>query len=170
MATRRCWWDRFRAWSLVLGAGLCLAPASLLIPAAVAVVGDEPKAGAAQQVTVFAIQAARGGKTSDARLDAMKSRLEKLKPGHGFTLLDVRIRPIVAGESAVVSNLANGCKIKTTLTQSADENGKFEIRCEMSQGKGKPTATRVRAPLNQLFFLEYPLADGSTLLVGVGAR
>ncbi len=164
------WWAGSRGWPIALVGGLLAVLASVLIPAAIAVVDDEPKVGATRQVTVFAIQAQRGGKTTEPRLDAIKARLEKLKPGYGFTLLDVSSGSIVAGESAVVSKLANGCKIKTTLTQSADDSGKFEIRCEMSRGKDKPTATRVKTPLNQLFLLEYPLADGSVLLVGIGAR
>ncbi len=171
MSANRFWFGPLRVWMLVLSAGLFGALVVHVIPTAVAVVGDESNKGdATRQVTVFAIQAVRGEKTTDARLDGLKARLAKLKPGHGFTLLDVRSRPILAGESAVVKDLANGCEIKTTLTQSVDENGKFEIRCEMSQGKGKPTSTRVKAPLNQLFFLDYPLPDGTTLLVGVGAR
>ncbi len=131
---------------------------------------DDDRLQSGPQITVLAIEASRGAKTSDAKLDAIKARLEKLRPGYGFALLDARSRPVIAGTSGLKAQLSNGCTLKLVVIESADEHGKYQIRCELDIKGQEPRVTEVRAPLNQIFFIEYPLDEGKRLLVGIGAR
>ena len=63
----------------------------------------------ARQVTVFGVIATPGSKTADTNLATIKTQLDKLLPKHGFKLLDVQSKPIVAGES-VTCDLRNGTR------------------------------------------------------------
>ena len=56
-----------------------------------------------------------------------------------------------------------------SLVQTVDENGKVQLRCELFQGEDRQFSTLVKTPLNQLFFCQQALPDGSQLLIGVGA-
>ena len=57
-----------------------------------------------------------------------------------------------------------------SLVQTVDENGKVQLRCELFHDKNRQFSTLVKTPLNQLFFCQQALQDGSQLLIGVGAR
>jgi hypothetical protein len=123
----------------------------------------------ARQVTVFGIIATPGSKTADTNLATIKTQLDKLLPKHGFKLLDVQSKRIVAGES-VTGDLRNGYTVVTSLVQAVDEDGKVQIRCELFQDQDRQFSTVVKTPPLQLFFCQRALQDGSQLLIGVGVR
>jgi hypothetical protein len=123
----------------------------------------------ARQVTVFGVIATPGSKTADTNLATIKTQLDKLLPKHGFKLLDVQSKPIVAGES-VNCDLRNGYTFLASLVQPMDENGKVQIRCELRRGQDRQFSKLVKTPPNQLFFCQRALQDGSQLLIGVGVR
>lgn len=123
----------------------------------------------ARQVTVVGIIATPQSSTIDSRLATIKSQLDKLKPKHGFKLLDAQSKRIEAEES-VTCDLKNGYRSETVLVRSLDDSGKVELRCELWLDDARLFSTLVKTPLNQLFFYERELEDGSLLLIGVGAR
>ncbi|HWU37561.1 MAG TPA: hypothetical protein VN203_07885, partial [Candidatus Acidoferrum sp.] len=123
----------------------------------------------ARQVTVFAILATADPAAIDPRLASVNSQLRKVLPGHGFKLLDVRSKRIEATQS-VTCDLGNGYKAETILVRPLDENGKVQLRCNLSQQGTKEFSTLVKTPINQLFFYERSLKDGTRVLIGVGAR
>ena len=123
----------------------------------------------ARQVTVIGIIATPNSTTNDPRLSNIQSQLEKLKPKHGFKLLDAQSKRIETGES-VACDLKNGYLSETVLVKALDDSGKVELRCELSHDSVRVFSTLVKTPLNQLFFCERELDDGSELLIGVGAR
>ncbi len=150
----------------------------------------EPNREIGRQVTVFAILAAPEdirlasligsvgaaslaipeSKASDSKLAPIQPQLNRLLPHHVFRLLDAQSAQIVAGE-AVECKLGHGYTAETTLVRPIDENGKVELRCELSLDRELQFSATVRTPINQLFFCERPfLTDGSKLLIGVGAR
>jgi hypothetical protein len=123
-----------------------------------------------RHVTVFAVVATPGGKAVDSKLTNIQPHLSRLLPGHGFNLLDAQSARIVAGES-VECKLTHGYTVETTLVRPIDEDGKVQLRCELSLDGERQFSATVRTPLNQLFFCERPyLSDGSKLLIGVAAR
>jgi len=123
----------------------------------------------ARQVTVIGIIATPGSSAIDSRIATIKSQLEKLKPKHGFKLLDAQSKRIEAGES-VTCDLKNGYTSETVLVQPLDDRGKVELRCELRHDNARLFSTLVKTPLNQLFFYERELEDSSQLLIGVGVR
>jgi hypothetical protein len=131
----------------------------------------DPHREVVRHVTVFAILATPGGgKTVDGRLTRFQDYFERLEPGHSFKLLDVRTARIVAGES-IECKLTHGYEVETTLIRPIDEDGKVQLRCELSLDGHRQFSATVRTPLNQIFFCERPyLTDGSKLLIGVAAR
>jgi hypothetical protein len=130
----------------------------------------DPNREIVRHVTVFAVVATPDGKTVDSQLANIQPHLSRLLPGHGFKLLDAQTARIVAGES-VVCTLTHGYTVETTLVRPIDEDGKVQLRCELSLDGDRQFSATVRTPLNQLFFCERPyLTDGSKLLIGVAAR
>ncbi len=123
----------------------------------------------ARQVTVFAILATADPEAIDPRLASVQAQLRKVLPDHGFKLLDVASKRIEAAQS-VTCNLGNGYKAETILVRPVDENGKVQLRCNLSQHGTKEFSTLVKTPINQLFFYERSLKGGSRVLIGVGAR
>jgi hypothetical protein len=123
----------------------------------------------ARQVTVFAILATADPAAIDPRLASVTSELRKVLPGHGFKLLDMKSKRIEATQ-AVTCDLGNGYKAEIVLVRPHDENGKVQLRCNLSQQGTKEFSTLVKTPINQLFFYERSLKDGSRVLIGVGAR
>jgi hypothetical protein len=122
-----------------------------------------------RHVTVIAIVATPDSSAIDSRLAKFKSQLDKLKPNHGFKLLDAQSKRIEAGES-VTCELKNGYTSQTVLIQALDDSGKVELRCEFWRDNARLSSTLVKTPLNQLFFCERELEDGAELLIGIGAR
>jgi len=131
--------------------------------------GNQDAGDVARQVTVIGIVATADSNTVDSRLTNIKSQLDKLKPKHGFKLLDAQSKRLEAGES-VALDLKNGYTSDTVLIRPLDDGGKVEIRCELRHNDVRVFSTLVKTPLNQLFFCERELEDGSELLIGVGAR
>lgn len=127
--------------------------------------GDE----SARQVTVFAILATPDSNTVDPRLASVKLQLRKVLPNHGFKLIDVQSKRVVQ-DQAVTCELGKGYKAETVLVRSLDENGKVQLRCELSLNHKRQSSTLVKTPVNQLFFYERSLEDGSRVLIGIGAR
>jgi hypothetical protein len=123
----------------------------------------------ARQVTVVGISATPATKTVDSKLVIIKSQLDELLPKHGFRLLGAQSERIVAPES-VTCDLNNGYTVSISLVKPLDENGKVELRCDLFHGKARQFSTLVKTPVNQLFFCQRALRDGSQLLIGVGAR
>jgi hypothetical protein len=131
---------------------------------------DDDSDDIARQVTVFGVLATPGTKTADSRLsNNIQKQLGKLLPDNGFRLLDVRSERIVDGES-ITCNLGSGYALTTSLVKPIDENGKVELRCELFHAKVKEFSTLVKTPVNQLFFCQRTLENGSQFLIGVGAR
>jgi hypothetical protein len=129
----------------------------------------ESNAEIARQVTVVAISATPGTKTADSKLAIIRSQLEELLPKHGFRLLGAQSERIVAPES-VNCDLSNGYTASISLVKPLDDNGKVELRCELLRQNARQFSTLVKTPVNQLFFCQRTLPDGSQLLIGVGAR
>lgn len=123
----------------------------------------------ARQVTVFAILATPGATKVDSRLGSIRAELRKILPGHGFQLLAVESKRIETRQS-ITCELVHGYKAETTLVRPIDETGKVHLRCVLSK-EGKPEfSTLVKTPVNQLFFYERSLGDGTKVMIGVGAR
>jgi hypothetical protein len=126
--------------------------------------------GETRQVTVFGVIATPDGKTPDSsKLANIKAQLDKLLPKHGFKLLDAQSKRVEAGES-VTCELGDGYSVLTSMVEMLDENGKVQLRCELFKDDVRQFSTLVKTPLNQLFFCQRPLQNGSQLLIGVGAR
>ena len=85
----------------------------------------------------------------------IQPQLNRLLPHHGFKLLDAQSAQIVAGES-VECKLGHGYTAETTLVRPIDENGKVQLRCELSLDRELQFSATVRTPINQLFFCERP--------------
>jgi hypothetical protein len=128
-----------------------------------------PNGAAARQVTLFAIIATPGSSELDPKLAAIEGQLRKLLPGHGFKLLDVRSKRLVAGDS-LRSDLGNGWAASAVLVAPLDANGKVELRCVLALNADTQFDTLVATPPNQLFFCDRVMGNGQRLLIGVGAR
>ena len=130
----------------------------------------DPNREIVRQVTVFAIRAIPGSEVVDANLATIQPQLNRLLPNHGFKLLDAQSARIVADES-VECELGHGYTTEITLVRPIDEDGKVQLRCELSLDRELQFSAAVRTPIDQLFFCERPfLTDGSKLLIGVGVR
>ena len=126
------------------------------------------------QVTVISLLVtpgeSSGAQAQDPRLARIKNQLGKLVPkNHGYKLLDVRSDRLSSGQT-VTCDLGKNRRAKVTLLDSAESDGKAKLRCELIKEKAKLSVSEVTTPLNQLFFCEHKLEDGSRLLIGVGAR
>ncbi|MFO0889013.1 MAG: hypothetical protein U0790_07675 [Isosphaeraceae bacterium] len=122
-----------------------------------------------RQVTAFAILAIPESSELDPRLVAVQKQLRKVLPGHGFRLIEVQSKRIEKGKS-IVCDLGAGYRAETVLVSPLDEDGKVQFRCNLSRKGSKEFSTLVRSPLNQLFFYERLLEQGTRVLIGVGAR
>ena len=129
---------------------------------------SEPPASA-RQVTIFGIMATPDGAAIDPKLKSIAPQLRKLLPNHGFKLLDVKTKRLVAGQ-AVACDLLPGYTATSILMEPLDDNGKVQLRCEVQHNQMPQFATTVATPPNQLFFCDRRLPNGTRLLIGVGAR
>lgn len=123
----------------------------------------------ARQVTLFGVIASPSDQAVDPKLARVEGQLRKLLPKHGFKLLDAQSKRLTTGQS-VGCDLASGYTATATLTQTSDDNGKVQIRCNFLKKDAVQLETLVTTPPNQLFFCEKTLPDGTRFLVGVGAR
>jgi hypothetical protein len=164
---RRVWWVGFELLTIALAAGaLAIGLGSVRISRAEV---NQSTANVARQVTMIGIIVTPDKSTIDPRLSSIKTQLDKLKPKHGFKLLDAESKRIETGES-VTCDLKNGYTSDAVLVRPLDDSGKAELRCELWLEDARLFSSLVKTPLNQLFFYERQLDDGSELLIGVGAR
>ena len=125
---RRISWIGFELMTIALIAGgLAVGLGSLRLSRADV---NQSTADVARQVTVIGIIVTPDKSTHDPRLTKIESQLQKLKPKHGFKLLDAQSKRIETGES-VTCDLKNGYTSETVLVQPLDDSGKAEIRCEL---------------------------------------
>lgn len=123
----------------------------------------------ARQVTLFGVIASPFDPTVDPKLARVAPQLRKLLPNHGFKLLGVQSKRLVAGQT-LTCDLGHGFSAGATLNRPVDENGKVQLRCAVLQNQIMQLESLVATPPNQLFFCEKALPDGTRLLVGIGAR
>jgi hypothetical protein len=157
---------------VVLKNGVGLGQTSINPPTAKFPAPPRPKNYAdetARQVTVFAILATSDPSSIDPRLASVNGQLRKVLPGHGFKLLDVKSKRVQTAQS-VVCDLGDHYQAETILVQPLDENGKVQLRCNLSREGVKEFSTLVKTPIDQLFFYERSLTNGTRVLIGIGAR
>lgn len=123
-----------------------------------------------RQVTICGIIATPGGTTIDPKLAKIAPQLRKLLPMHGFKLLDVQSKQLHPGQSVSCNLQAGGYTADAVLENPQDDNGKVQVRCQLSLHMVVQVDTLVTTPPNQLFFCDQALSNGSHLLIGVGAR
>lgn len=148
----------------LIGAGVGVGTSSAADPLATADLAPPQ----AHQVTVFGIVADPGRKTIDPKLSQIAEQLERLRPGHGFTLWGVKSDRLIPG-TALSCPLRDGLEVKVTLAGLTD-TGKVRLGVTLLQNGEAQFRTTVTTPPNQLFFCERPLPDGARLLIGIGAR
>lgn len=126
-----------------------------------------------RQVTLFGILAnptlPQEQPTVDPKLQPIATQLRQLFPGHDFKLVGVETQRLPTGRS-LSCQFNDGYSAKAQLTDPLDSNGKARLRFQLSQRGGIDFATIVSTPINQLFFLDKRLSDGSKLIMGIGVR
>ncbi|MHC5541844.1 hypothetical protein ACYOEI_26800 [Singulisphaera rosea] len=152
-----------KGWLVLVASGLALASFAPTLREASA------QANSSWQVTMFAIAAKPDSQDMDPRLKLVAPQLRKLFPNHGFKLLDVKSKRLMAGK-AMSCKLGKGYIAETTMIRPSDDDGKVRLRCEILCDEVSQVETVVATPPNQLFFCDKPLPDGTRLLIGIGAR
>ncbi len=126
-----------------------------------------------RQVTLFGIRAIPTGANTplviDPKLQPIEAQLRRLFPNHSFELVGVETQRVPTGRS-MSCNFGSGYAASVQLTNPLDLNGKAQLRFQLNQNGAIDFATIVNTPLNQLFFLDKRLADGSKLIMGLGVR
>jgi hypothetical protein len=122
-----------------------------------------------RQVTLFAVIASKDNLRIDPKLSKISPQLRKLLPNHGFRLLSVKTKRLMAGQTLTVP-LGEGLMAATTLNEAVDANGKVKLKCEVLRAQDVLLESLVTTPANQLFFCDKMLPDSTRLLVGIGAR
>ncbi|WZO98566.1 hypothetical protein EP7_000146 [Isosphaeraceae bacterium EP7] len=145
--------------------GVCLAALMLALTFGA---GEASAQEESKQVTLFGIRATPGSKYVDPRLSTIAPQLRQILPGHGFKLIDARTRRLGVDE-AMKCKMGSEIEASAELLDPLDANGKVQLRFGLTVD-GQEHVTIVTTPANQLFFADRPLADGSRLLLGMGAR
>ncbi|MDR3635761.1 MAG: hypothetical protein P4L84_18310 [Isosphaeraceae bacterium] len=123
----------------------------------------------ARQVTVCGIVADPNNLDVDPKLAQIQPQLSKLLPKHGFRLIEVKSKRVKGGQS-VVCDLGGGYSAEALLVEPLDENGKVQLKCDLTLNAVSQFSTLVTTPANQLFFCDQKRGDGTHLLIAVGAR
>lgn len=123
----------------------------------------------ARQVTVCGIIADPKNMDVDPKLAQIQPQLSKLLPKHGFKLIEAKTKRVKGGQS-VVCDLGGGYAAEALLVEPLDDNGKVQLRCDLTLNSVSQFSTLVTTPANQLFFCDQKRGDGTHLLIAVGAR
>ncbi len=123
-----------------------------------------------RQVTICGIIADPNSTAIDPKLAKIEPELRKLLPNHGFKLLDVQSKTLHPGQSVACNLKSGGYTADAILDDPLDANGKVRLTCQLAQYNVVQLQTMVTTPPNQLFFCDQALANGTHLLIGVGAR
>lgn len=165
---------RLGLWVLGLAGLICA-----LQPMTWAVAQEMPS----RQVTLFGILATPNSANVDKELKGVEPQLRQLLPGYrgGFKLLESQSKRLLTGQMLTCRRL-NGFVAQVSLMNPLDVNGKVQLRFALGTRNQPPQspnddsgvefagATIVSTPPNQLSFFDKPLADGSRLIIGMGAR
>ncbi len=148
---------------------LALGLAALLV-----LIGVCPERARAQglgsrQVTLFGILATPNDSSLDPKLQPIAQQLRTLFPNHGFKLLGAETKRISTGQS-VTCALGGGYDAGAQLLNPYDADGKVQLRFQLDQNMQIDFATIVTTPLNQLFFCDKMLPNGSRIVIGIGVR
>jgi hypothetical protein len=119
-------------------------------------------------VTIFGIVASASDPTIDPKLNSISAQLQRLKPDHGFWLHGVESKRLAPG-GMLTCDVGDGLTAEARLVPG-HEGGKVRLEFTLKRDGASEFSTAVTTPPNQLFFIERPRADGSSLLIGVGAR
>ncbi len=122
-----------------------------------------------RQVTVFGILATPNDAALDPKLDPIADQLRTLFPNHGFRLLQTETKRLRTNGD-LLCDFGNGYQAQTRLLNPLDVNGKVQLRFELDKNEQLEFATLVNTPLNQLFFCDRRLPDGTRLVMGIGVR
>ena len=122
-----------------------------------------------RQVTLFSVLATPGDSTLDPKLKPIAAQMRKVFPGQGFKLLAAETRRVAVNET-IVADLGGGFLAGAQLLNPRDPTGKAQLRFELERDEQIDFATIVNTPLNQLFFLEKRLPDGTRIIIGIGVR
>ncbi len=146
----------------------------VILPLALALLTPQVHAqaqnGPSRQVTVFGIRALPDSDVLDPKLEPIAPQLRSLFPGHGFKLMGTETRRITSGET-LKCDLSGGFAVGAQLLNPYDPtSGKTQLRFELNQNDQLEFATLVNTPLNQLFFCDKRLTDGTRLLIGIAVR
>ena len=87
----------------------------------------------------------------------------------GFRLLGTETQRISSGESLSCA-LGPALAVQAQLVNPLDANGKVQFRVQLDRDQQIDFATVVTTPLNQLFFCDKVLPDGTRVILGIGAR
>lgn len=123
------------------------------------------------QVTLCGIRATPGEATVDAKLRRkhLDNQLRKMFPRHGFKLLAVDSRPLVAGQT-MTCELEDGYVARVELLDPFDKDGKVRLRVRLVRRDATALDAVVTVPPNQLFFCDKTLPDTTRLILGIAAR
>lgn len=122
-----------------------------------------------RQVTLFGIIATPADSSVDPKLEKIQNQLRKLKPGHGFRLVDVSSKRLGPGETLSL-DLKGGTVAKAELVEPLNARGKVRFKFTLDIKGRTDFSTFVTTPPNQLFFCEKARAGNERLLIGIGAR
>lgn len=123
-----------------------------------------------RQVTVFGIRAIPHSTALDRKLEPIAPQLRSLFPGYGFELLGTETKRITSGQT-LRCDLSGDFSVGAQLLNPYDPvSGKTQLRFQLDRNDQLEFATLVNTPLNQLFFCDKKLTDGTRLLIGVAVR
>lgn len=124
----------------------------------------------ARQVVVFGVHAVPGSTEMDPKIaPVVQAQLRRLRPGHGFRLLEIKGERVTAGKT-VRCDLGDGFEAAAKLTTPADRNGKITMHFDLTLAGTSQFQTVVVTPPDQFNFIDKALPNGNRLLIGVGAR
>jgi hypothetical protein len=123
----------------------------------------------ARQVTVFGVLATPKGTTIDPKLKPVEAQLKKMLPNHGFKLIRIESKRMMAGE-ILNCDLTTGFIASSQIVQVVDPNGKIQMRVGLSYNGFAQYEGMISTPPNQISFFDKQLPNGERLVIGIGAR
>ena len=127
--------------------------------------------GEARQVVMFGVLATpdAAAKMDPKISPAVAAQLRKSLPGHSFKLIKVKSERVAKG-ATLACDLGVGFVASAMMLNEQDQNGKVQMRFDLSQDDVSQFQTIVVTPPDQFNFFDKMLPSNNHLLLGVGAR